>query len=110
MIDNRQWTQQWARNILIQQGYTTTKRREKFLFDVDDLVHVIVSAWIKYDNGFLHEGMRVQMTFLLLVYCFTDARVGAFLNNGKGGAEQNANENDKIIFKNLCSVRSTVQG
>lgn len=85
----------------MKQGITTTKKRDKFLFDVDDLVHVILSAWTKYDNGFFHEGMRVQMTFLLLVYCFTGARVGAFLHNGKGGVEQGNDENDKMIFQGL---------
>lgn len=47
------------------------------------------------------------MTFLLLVYCFTGARVGAFLDTGKGldngkeGAEQGADENEKVIFQGL---------
>ena len=41
------------------------------------------------------------MTFLLLIYCFTGARVGAFLDNGKGGTEQDADENDKVIFQGL---------
>ena len=71
------------------------------MFDVDDLVHVIVPAWTKYDKGFFHEGMRVQMTFLLLVYCFTGARVGAFLHNGKEGVEQGGGENDKVICQGL---------
>ena len=80
--------------------YETT--RHIFLFDVDDLIHVIVSAWTKYDNGFLHECMRVRMTFLLLLgYCFTGARVGAFFDNGTGGAVQGADGNEKINYGGL---------
>lgn len=41
------------------------------------------------------------MTFLLLVYCFTDARVEAFLNHGKEGMNQKTDEKDKIIFQDL---------
>jgi len=60
-----------------------TKKREKRLFDIDDLVGVFVSLWTEDNSVFIHEAMRDQITFLLLVYCFSIARIGAFLHNGK---------------------------
>lgn len=44
--------------------------------------------------------MRVQMTFLLLIYCFTGPRVGAFLQNCKGGMEQRIGD-DTVVFQGL---------
>ena len=67
---------------------TTTKKREKLLFDVEDLVNVVICALTKDDAGFIHECMRVQMTFLILVYRFSGARIGAFLHNGKDDPEK----------------------
>ncbi len=94
------WMSKWTRNTLIKQAYRI-KKRDKFLFDVDDLVNVVVSAWTLNDSEFFHECMRVQMTFFILVYCFTDARIEAFLHNDKKEVEQKANENEKMIFQNL---------
>lgn len=71
------------------------------MFDVDDLVNVVVSARTKNDYGFFHECMRVQMTFFILVYCFTGAGIGAFLHNGQGGAERGASEDEKVMFQGL---------
>jgi hypothetical protein len=69
---------QWVRNTLLKQGYTTTKKREKHLFDVDNLVNVLVSLWTEDDSVFIHESMRDQITFLLLAYFFSG--IGAFLH------------------------------
>lgn len=65
---------------------------------------MIISAWIKYDNEFLHECMRVVHTtfLLLLIYCFNSdlqtLALASFLHNGKSGMEQRANNDDKVIF------------
>jgi hypothetical protein len=69
----------WTRNILIKLTYIIIKKRDKFLFDVDDFINVVVSAWIKNDSEFFHECMSVQMTFFILMYCFTKTRI-ALLN------------------------------
>ena len=92
---------QWVRNTLPKQGFTTTKKREKFLFDVDDLVNVIVCAWTKDDSVFIHECMRVQMTFLILIYCFSGARIGAFLHNGKTEVEKGEGQTERVVFEGL---------
>jgi hypothetical protein len=45
------------------------EKREKPLFDVDDLVNVLFSPWTKDNSIFIHEVMRVQITFLLPANC-----------------------------------------
>ena len=66
-----------------QAGNSTTKKRGKHLFDVDGLVNVLSILRTEDDSIFIHECMRDQMTFLILAYCFTGTRVGAFFQNGK---------------------------
>jgi hypothetical protein len=61
----------------------TTKKREKPVFDIDDLVNVLFSLWMEDDSVFIHEVMRIQVIFLPLAYCFSGARIGAFLRKGK---------------------------
>jgi hypothetical protein len=79
----------------------TTKKREKHLFDVDDLVNVLFSLWTEDDTIFIHECMRDQMTFLLLAYRFTGARVGASLHNGKAEEKVADGKIDKFVFEGL---------
>ena len=55
----------------------TTKKRHKHLFDIDDLVGVFVSLWTEDNSVFIHEAMRDQITFWLLVYYFSVAYIGA---------------------------------
>jgi hypothetical protein len=67
-------------NILPKQNNTTIKKREKALFD--DLINVLFSLWTENDSVFIHEVIRIQITFLPLAYRFSGVRIGAFLNNG----------------------------
>jgi hypothetical protein len=92
---------QCARTTLVKQGYTTTERREKRNFDVDDLVNVLDSLWTEDDSVFIHEVMRDQITFLLLAYCFSGARIGAFLHNGKAEVKGTDGKVDRLMFKGL---------
>jgi hypothetical protein len=77
-----------VRTELLQQGYTTTVKREKRLFDIDDLVNILFCLWTEDDSIFVHEMMRVQLTFLLRAYCSSGARIGAFLHNGTAEMKQ----------------------
>jgi len=45
--------------------------------------------------------MRVQMTFLFLAYCFTGARVGAYLHNSKTKMKSPDGKVDKFVFEGL---------
>jgi hypothetical protein len=98
----------WTRNVLIKQTYITIKNRNKFLFDVNDFVNVVVTTWIKNDSEFFHECMRVQMTFFILLYCFTNARIETFLRNDKKSVEQKTNENEKMMFQNLTLKNKSI--
>jgi hypothetical protein len=98
---NRSVPHQWIRNTLLKQGFTTTKKREKRNFDVDDLVNVLVSLWTEDDSVFIHEVMRDQITFLLLAYCFSGARTGAFLHNGKVEVKGEGGKLDTLVFEGL---------
>lgn len=71
------------------------------MFDVENLVNVVVCAWTKNDSEFIHECMRVQMTFLILVYCFSRARIGVFLHNEKADPEKEVDQTEKVVFKGL---------
>lgn len=71
------------------------------MFDVDDLVNVVISAWIKDDSVFIHECMRVQIIFLVLICCFSEARIEAFLHNGKAGIEEGEGPTERIVFEGL---------
>jgi hypothetical protein len=75
--------------------------RDKYLFDVDDLVNVLFTLWTEDDSVFIHECMRVRVTFLLLAYCFTGARIGAFLHNGKAEEKRKDGKVDKLMFEGL---------
>ena len=92
---------QWIPNTLFKQNYTTTKKREKNLFDIDDLVNVLFSLWTEDDFVFIHEVMRIQITFLLLAYYFSEARIGAFLHNGKAEVKGEDGQLDRLVFKGL---------
>jgi hypothetical protein len=45
--------------------------------------------------------MRIQITFLLLAYCFSGARIGAFLYNGKAEVKGENGQIDRLVFKGL---------
>jgi hypothetical protein len=90
-----------VRNTLVKESYVTTRKREKHLFGVDDLVNVLFSLWTEDDTIFIHECMRDQMTFLLLASCFTGARVGASFHNGKAEEKLPDGKVDKFVFEGL---------
>jgi hypothetical protein len=45
--------------------------------------------------------MRVQLTFLLLAYCFSGARIGAFLPNSKAEVKREDGQIDRLLFEGL---------
>jgi hypothetical protein len=57
--------------------------------------------WTEDDSVFIHKCVRVQMSFLFLAYCFTGARVGAFLHNAKAQVQQEDGQIDTLVFQGL---------
>ena len=47
-----------------------------------DLTRIVVTAWTRDDLIFTPERYRIQFTFIIRVFCWTGARLGAFFTNG----------------------------
>ena len=47
-----------------------------------DLTRVLLTLWTRDDLMFIPERYRVQTTFIVHVYCWTGARIGAFFTDG----------------------------
>ena len=71
------------------------------MIDVDDLVDALNTLWTEADSVFIHEMMRVQVTFLLLLYSDSGARLGAFLENGMAAVKRKDGQKDTLMFEGL---------
>ena len=58
------------------------KRRQKHNFQPRDLVRILLTLWTKDDLIYVPERYRIQFTFIVRVYCWTGARLGAFFTDG----------------------------
>jgi len=58
------------------------KHRPKHNFNVKDLTRIKLTGWTKDDPKFIPERYRIQFDFIIDVYCWTGARLGAFFTNG----------------------------
>ncbi len=79
----------------------TTKTWEKFLFDNADLESCVISLWTEPDHVFVHEVMRSQSTFLTQAYCYSGARIGAFVHNFTGEVEGQDGKTEKVLLRGL---------
>lgn len=41
----------------------------------------VISLWTEPDHVFIHEVIRSQLTFLTITYCYSGARIRAFVHN-----------------------------
>lgn len=73
---------QWVRRTLTLEGIVFNKHRPKHNFTVRDLARVLLALWTRDDLIFIPERYRVQTTFIIHVYCWTGARIGAFFTDG----------------------------
>ncbi|KAI9725430.1 MAG: hypothetical protein M1834_001007, partial [Cirrosporium novae-zelandiae] len=69
----------WIKYTLPKHHIIENKKRKKLLFTHDDLTNILVTLWTEDDPLFIHERNRIQLTFALLVYCYSGARIGAFV-------------------------------
>ena len=58
------------------------KHRPKHNFAAHDLTRLLRALWIQDDPIFIPERYRVQFTFIILVFCWTGARIGSFFTGG----------------------------
>ena len=59
------------------------------------------TLWTEADSVFIHEMMRIQVTFLLLLYYDSGARLGAFLENGMAAVKRKDGQKDTLMFEGL---------
>jgi hypothetical protein len=58
------------------------KHRPKHNFAARDLTRILRALWTQDDPIFIPERYRVQFTYIIHVYCWTGARIGAFFTDG----------------------------
>lgn len=73
---------QWVRRVLTAEGIVVNQRLPKDNFSVENLTHVLRTLWTKDDLSYVPECYRVQFMFIINVYCWTGARLGAFFTGG----------------------------
>ncbi|KAL6716976.1 hypothetical protein ACLMJK_004889 [Lecanora helva] len=78
--DDRTSTYKWIKAVLPAEGLLVNKRRPKHLFTEDDMVNFNTTFWTVDDSTFVHPRNRAQIPFLISVYCWTGARIGAFFS------------------------------
>lgn len=98
--------QQFIRTTLVKEGYTTTKEREKHMFNDDDLDNCVTSLWTEPDHVFIHEVMRDQISFIIQAYCYPGARIGAFVHNFAGEVKGKDGKMEEVVFKGLAWKRA----
>ena len=82
-IQNRALTRhQWVRRTPTLEGIVVNKHRPKHNFTERDLNCVRLKLWSRDDLIFIPERYWVQTTFIIHVYCWTGARIGAFFMDG----------------------------
>lgn len=70
------------RQVLTVEGLVVNKRLPKHNFTSRDLNRILLALWTRDDLVFIHERYRIQFTFIIRVYCWTGARLGAFFTGG----------------------------
>lgn len=71
--------EKWISKGLVQEEVIEDIRRVKHMFTHCDLTNILVSLWTNDDPIFIHPRYRVQLTFAILIYCYTGARIGTFI-------------------------------
>ena len=75
------------RNTLTKQGLVVNKKKPKHLFGRKELVQFTTTFWTADDDHFTHPHNKVQIPFIIAVFCWTGARIGAFFPDKKGDAK-----------------------
>ena len=60
------------------------KKKDKYNFNPKEAKHLMHTFWTVDEDHFIHPCNKVQIPFILSVYCWTGARIGAFFPNKKG--------------------------
>lgn len=74
---------QWVRHTLTLEGLIVNQKKPKHLFGEQELVQFNKTFWIVDDDHFIHPRNKAQIPFIIAVFCWTGARIGAFLPDRK---------------------------
>ncbi|KAI9770979.1 MAG: hypothetical protein M1840_002683 [Geoglossum simile] len=88
----------WIRRTLTKEGIIEDKKRPKNLFSKRDLIELLISIWTLDDPMFIHERNRVQLTFTILIFCFSGARISAFIPNTDKAKDRGIRYKDIELF------------
>ncbi|MCJ1444888.1 MAG: hypothetical protein MMC23_005391 [Stictis urceolatum] len=102
----------WARTELVDEGLVSNIKKEKYLFGWKEWTRFNKTFWKVDDRVFVHPRNKVQIPFLISLFCWTGARIGTFFpnatNKDKAGLRyrdvelvlQRASNNSwKVIYK-----------
>ena len=76
-----------VRTVLTKERLVVNTKKPKHLFGKHDLIQFHTTFWTKDDASFVHPRNKVQIPFIIDVFCWTGARIGAFFPNPDNKAE-----------------------
>lgn len=68
---------------MTKEGLVVNKKKPKHLFGRKELVQFTITFWTVDDDHFTHPRNKVQIPFIIAVFCWTGARIGAFFPDKK---------------------------
>jgi len=68
---------------LTSEGLVVNKKKPKHLFGRKELFQFTTTFWTVDDDHFTHPRNKVQIPFIIAVFCWTGARIGAFFPDKK---------------------------
>ncbi|KAI9765726.1 MAG: hypothetical protein M1840_007159 [Geoglossum simile] len=71
----------WIRTVLTREHLVVNKKKPKHLFGKHDLIQFYTTFWTKDDTNFVHPRNKLQILFIIDVFCWTEARIGVFFPN-----------------------------
>ncbi|KAL6714267.1 hypothetical protein ACLMJK_007690 [Lecanora helva] len=74
---------QWVRDDLRAEGVVVNKKKPKHLFGKAELINFNITFWTVDEDCFIHPRNKVQVPFLMNLFSWTGARIGAFFPNGE---------------------------
>ncbi|KAI9773208.1 MAG: hypothetical protein M1839_002216 [Geoglossum umbratile] len=101
----------WVRTALTEERLIVNTKKPKHLFGRDDLIRFHTTFWTMDDEKFIHPRNKLQIPFIIDVFCWTGARIGAFFpspdNKNEGGLRYKdievvllrADESWKVIYR-----------
>jgi hypothetical protein len=68
---------------LVKEKFTNTKKYPKHNFGLEEFKNFNTTFWTTDEGIFVHPRNKVQIPFIFSVFCWTEARIGAFFPKPK---------------------------